>query len=118
MSGPTPTPLGDAFENDEIRQIERDNSSRFDRGTDAAMMAHRERPYLGQPHTHHGKRGRAEVRGLTVRDIADCIARGFGESTGPDGDWSISWEAVIQNSVVNIEKMMGTFPNIKKGSAP
>lgn len=35
----------------------------------------RERPYNGQPHTDHGERGKAEVKGLTMRDIRDCLIR-------------------------------------------
>lgn len=42
----------------------------------------RERPYNGQPHTDHGERGKVEVRGLTMRDVADCIVQGFLQSSG------------------------------------
>lgn len=35
------------------------------------------RPYNGQSHTHHGVRGQAEVKGLTMRDIRDCFIRAF-----------------------------------------
>lgn len=37
----------------------------------------RDRPYNGQPHTHNGIRGKTEVKGLTMRDVADCIVQGF-----------------------------------------
>lgn len=33
----------------------------------------RERPYNGQPHTDDGERGKTEVKGLTMRDIRDCL---------------------------------------------
>jgi hypothetical protein len=37
----------------------------------------RERPYNGQKHTTHGERGKTEIKGLTFRDIRDCIVQGF-----------------------------------------
>lgn len=36
-----------------------------------------DRAYDGQPHTHTGERGKAEVKGLTMRDIRDCFIRAF-----------------------------------------
>lgn len=35
----------------------------------------RERPYNGQSWTDEGERGRAEVKGLTMRDIRDCLIK-------------------------------------------
>lgn len=35
----------------------------------------RERPYNGQPHTDEGDRGKTEVKGLTMRDIRDCLIK-------------------------------------------
>lgn len=35
----------------------------------------RERPYNGQPHTTNGVRGSVEVKGLTFRDIHDCLIK-------------------------------------------
>ena len=37
----------------------------------------RERPYNGQPHTYDGERGKTKITGLTMRDLADCVAQGF-----------------------------------------
>lgn len=106
------TPLGDFFNSEEIREIERDNSLLFEDRGDKAMMAHRERPYLGQLHTDHGERGKTEVKGLTMRDIADCIARGFAQAVRPEDKWTFSEEAMVQCAMVNVEKMMGIFPNV------
>lgn len=33
----------------------------------------RDRPYLGQPHTFTGERGKQEVFGVTMRDIRDIF---------------------------------------------
>jgi len=35
----------------------------------------RERPYDGQPWTDNGLRGQTEVKGLTFRDIKDCLIK-------------------------------------------
>jgi len=35
----------------------------------------RERPYNGQLHTHDGTRGKQEVKGLTMRDLKDCLIK-------------------------------------------
>jgi hypothetical protein len=35
----------------------------------------RERPYNGQPWTDEGERGKTEVKGLTMRDIRDCMVK-------------------------------------------
>ncbi len=85
----------------------------------------RNRPYSGQPHTDEGERGKTLIEGLTMRDVADCIVIGFLEASGsyPEdptyGDMykiedkdTPSPRAIIQNTVCNIEKMMGIFPNI------
>ena len=37
----------------------------------------RKRPYNGQPWTDHGERGKTLVKGLTMRDIVDCMVQGF-----------------------------------------
>lgn len=130
----------------------------------------RERPYNGQPWTDDGKRGETKVEGLTMRDIKDCIIKGFLLSGATEeyleadeflkcwdfseceleapskppkptqylldnqdkyvstkvetGNWrpqdvykldlsKIDPLAVTQNTTVEIEKMMGIFPNIK-----
>lgn len=71
----------------------------------------RQRPYNGQPWTAHGVRGSATVVGLSMRDVGDCIARGAALSGENIRD------AVIQNALCEIEKMMGTFPNVPDGPA-
>lgn len=35
----------------------------------------RNRPYNGQPWTQNGERGKTEVKGLTMRDISDCLIK-------------------------------------------
>jgi len=132
----------------------------------------RERPYDGQPHTDFGIRGKTIVEGLTMRDISDCIVKGFLIAAGkhsilsmPLDEWEKNWNlssgsdgeivpkpnpemlerikknefvgdkvdlglwrysdlylieddfdpiAVIQNTLCEIEKMMGIFPNVPK----
>ena len=41
------------------------------------ILMTRDRPYNGQKHTYEGESGKQLVEGLTLRDIADCIAKGF-----------------------------------------
>lgn len=84
----------------------------------------RNRPYDGQPHTHSGERGQTKVEGLTMRDVADCVVKGFLNASGleikdpiHDDIYKIELDdidpgAVIQNMVCHIERMMGIFPNI------
>ena len=104
----------------------------------------RERPYNGQPHTDQGERGKTEVKGLTMRDIVDCMVQGFLASSrnsdiqrkvveinkelqnteyASKGTWryqdvyetgDIDPLAAIQNTVCFIEHYMGIFPNIPK----
>jgi hypothetical protein len=116
----------------------------------------RERPYNGQPWTDDGVRGQQEVKGLTMRDIKDCLIKAMLISSKPPqeywdrfseffnnpellkeeqdkfvhtkvelGTWrpqdvyKIDWNnidpiAITQNLTVEIEKMMGIFPNIPK----
>lgn len=40
----------------------------------------RERPYNGQSWTDDGERGRQEVKGLTMRDIRDCLIKAMLQS--------------------------------------
>lgn len=92
----------------------------------SGLSLDRKRPYDGQPHTSQGERGKKSVEGLTMRDIADCIVRGFLTCGGierklpiHDDIYSIDLSnidpgAVIQNAMCNVEKMMGIYPNIKK----
>ena len=93
---------------------------------DSAFRMDRERPYNGQPHTDSGKRGKAFVEGLTMRDVSDCIVRGFLDAGGietenpvHDDIYKIDGEsldpgAVIQNALCWVEKYMGIYPNVPK----
>jgi hypothetical protein len=35
----------------------------------------RERPYNGQSWTDEGERGKTEIKGLTLRDVRDCLIK-------------------------------------------
>jgi len=93
----------------------------------------RNRPYDGQPHTDAGIRGATLVKGLTFRDIKDCFVKGAllascDEELSDlvrDNDWlqddiyRIDWKnvdpiAVAQNMSVEMERMMGIYPNVPK----
>ena len=93
--------------------------------------ATRDRPYDGQPHTSEGIRGKTLVEGLTMRDVADCMAIGLLEASGiPElqdaaerGIWTYNDlykledfdpVAAIQCMGCNLEKMMGIYPNVPK----
>ncbi len=101
----------------------------------SAWSNDRNRPYDGQPHTDYGKRGRTEVRGLTMRDLCDCFAMGALRAAACDqpdlgervesGAWviddvgKIDWSkiaplAVMQCMMCEVEKMMGIFPNVPR----
>ena len=50
----------------------------------SAYRNDRERPHNGQPHTDDGIRGTQEVKGITMRDLKDCMIQGFlASSTDP-----------------------------------
>ena len=89
----------------------------------------RNRDYDGQPHTDAGIRGKTEVKGLTMRDISDCIVLGFMDSASfmnletknpiHDDIYKIDLDkidpgAVIQNAICHVEKYMGIYPNVPK----
>ena len=107
--------------------------------SDQTNICNRRRPYIGQPHTKSGERGKCEVHGLTIRDISDCIVMGAIDSSfdgspelynslNDDGYatseilYKIDWDkidpvAVIQNALCHIEKRMGIYPNVPELSA-
>lgn len=114
-------------------------AERFNEDLDAAFAAcHRSsqytmdpnRPYDGQSHTDDGERGKTRVEGLTMRDVRDCILKGFLLASGDEelnrradsGAWSINdvykvsgdidFIAVSQNAMCEVERMMGIFPNV------
>ena len=96
----------------------------------------RSRPYTGQPHTDAGERGRTEVKGVTFRDLRDCIVRAFFLAAGHidyaryeealkgehaalcDNDLytldlnKLDPVAVVQNFGCEVERIMGIFPNV------
>lgn len=98
---------------------------------------YRNRPYIGQPHTDNGRRGKTEVHGVTMRDIKDAfVMAAFDAANDQDPTGShfdrerkgcvtfddiykldlnkidpIAWQ---QNLSCRIEQMMGIFPNIDK----
>ena len=102
--------------------------------SDHSNVCNRDRPYIGQPHTYTGERGKQEVSGVTMRDIVDCFVMGALLSNGCDQldlynavesdeyatqemlyklDWSkIDPVAVAQNMTCCIEKRMGIYPNV------
>ena len=97
----------------------------------------RDRPYSGQPHTITGARGALEIRGITMRDLRDCFIRAAllsafeiaptgtyeeankGESAAlcENDLYGWNWDkldpmAVCQNLGIEIEKLMGVYPNV------
>lgn len=86
------------------------------------IIIKRDRPYDGQAWTDDGERGKTEVRGLTMRDIRDCLLLAFYDSSRPESDnikcvdnlplEQMSPLAISQNLCCWIEKYMGIFPNI------
>lgn len=99
------------FESKDFKEFMFDHTLVFEDRTDLAMQTHRERPYTGQSHTFFGTHGKIEVRGITMRDVADCIARGLAQSLWRGDKWDFDEHAMVQNALVNIEKMMGIYPN-------
>lgn len=91
----------------------------------SSLAAHldRDRPYNGQPHTDHGTRGQTEIRGITMRDLADCFMRACFEASGlpierwPGSVYDLPWAdmdiiAVRQNMNCWVERYMGIYPNV------
>lgn len=87
----------------------------------SGIFQDRRRPYNGQPHTDQGIRGRTEVHGLTMRDIADCLRIAIWESCGSPENAASIYDcdlsqcdpiAIEQNLTCNIEKFMGIYPNV------
>jgi len=97
----------------------------------SAYSNDRNRPYDGKPHTDYGLRGKTEIKGITFRDLRDSFIKGcFLASPNlhdrvTDGNWlpddvyKIDWAevdpiAVAQNMSVEVEKLMGIYPNVPK----
>lgn len=98
---------------------------------------HRDRPYNGPPHTDTGARGATEIRGITFRDLRDCCIRAMflsahglvpealyheakkGEAAALSENDVYKWDlsridliAVARNISIEVEKLMGIYPNI------
>lgn len=96
------------------------------------------RPFTGQPHTVNGIRGKAEVRGIRFRDLADCVMKAWIDAAShtiedeakkeelrrrtEDGtlNYNDVYEiqcgevdpvALMQNVICRVEKAMRIFPN-------
>lgn len=85
-------------------------------------VLNRNRPYNGQRWTSDGARGKTIVKGLTKRDIRDCLILAFYDSRPPDCPppkeveelplENMSLEAISQNLCCWIERYMGIFPDL------
>lgn len=53
-------------------------------GSSSDYRNDRERPYNGQPWTTEGVRGKKEVKGVSMRDIKDCLIQAFLVSSGSE----------------------------------
>jgi hypothetical protein len=87
----------------------------------SGIFQDRRRPYNGQPQTDCGERGMTEVKGLTMRDITDCVRIAIWESCGSPENAASIYDcdlsdcdaiAIEKNITCNIEKMMGIYPNV------
>lgn len=85
----------------------------------------RTRPHAGQPHTFHSERGRAELIGLTMRDVMDAFVIGWWQASGLFGQErytaldrtvydlpDVDPMAVAQNALCELEWRLGTYPNV------
>lgn len=96
----------------------------------------RDRPYTGQAHTSMGERGKTEVSGISFRDLRDAFVRAVAlaaadqnpalyaqAAMGEHGTVcandlyeldlnKLDIMAVEQNLSVEVEKMMGIYPNL------
>lgn len=68
----------------------------------------RDRPYNGQPWTTNGIRGQQEVKGVTMRDIKDCLIQSFLVCVDPDNPE----QSQLANKVFEISD----DPHIGKGT--
>ena len=86
-----------------------------------------DRPFTGQPHTDQGERGKTLIAGLRFRAVADCFVIGWLRASGRSSlaesgtatyndvyecDDDIDPLAVMQNMMCEMERRMGTYPNI------
>jgi hypothetical protein len=89
-----------------------------------ADILDRNRPYNGQRWTDDGARGKQEVKGITMRDIRDCLILAFYDARPPECNPppkevedlplnEMSLESISQHLTCWIERYMGIYPNIK-----
>lgn len=95
-----------------------------------------DRPFMGQPHTDQGERGKTEIKGIRFRDLADCIVRAFIDAAGftlenademyrRADDGTLNYNdlyqldlgkmdplALCENVSCRVEKAMGIYPNL------
>jgi len=108
--------------------------------TDDNANMDRNRPYNGQPWTTTGTRGSTEIKGITFRDLRDCFIRAafqcshhlhphlyeqaqLGEKANLSAQDMYGWDldkldpiAWSQQLGIEVEKMMGIYPNVPKDS--
>lgn len=99
----------------------------------------RSRPYDGQSWTDQGERGKTEVKGVTFRDLRDCLTRAVAtcahdqapllSAEADKGEHGCICDndlygldlnkldiiAVFQTFGCEVERLMGIFPNVPEG---
>jgi hypothetical protein len=100
-----------------------------------------DRPFTGQPHTENGQRGATEIKGIRLRDLADCIVKAWidaashtiedenlqEELIGRADDGTLNYNdvykidcgdvdplALMLSVCCRVEKAMGIFPNVPR----
>jgi hypothetical protein len=112
-------------ETEQTADPSREDAAAIGLGTE--HIADRSRPFDKAPQTFIGERGKQEVNGVTVRDVADCVAKAWLDSTGHHGKPDPTYAdiylapvfrpdpmAIVQNACVELEKRMGIFPNVPR----
>ena len=72
-----------------------------------------ERPFTGQAHTGAGERGKLELRGVRMRDVADAVTTALHRL-----DVECDDECVAQNVCCLLEHLMGVYPNLRPSDKP
>ena len=71
--------------------------------------------YKGAPHTFSGSRGDYFLHGIRLSDIFQAVSIALKRSSRDEAEFNslpIDPEAVAQNLCVEVEKLMGIYPNI------
>lgn len=96
----------------------------FDDGAQYLETLFPDRPHEGQDHTDQGERGKTEVRGISLRDLADCYVIGTFEASGIHGAenyprtiYELPWHdmdpmAIQKGMLCRVEERMGIYPNL------